>query len=263
MVKSWMLTRWSLVLIAPQFFPKSEKYVSLFVTEGDQVHAEAERTRLRALIKAQRAQEALLTEKDEGGFTAADLAPADEDDDGGIEDDEFFAEEGEHGNNGGSHPADIHTPKSASKSRAQGSHEPPFTHASGGSTPGGSAGVKSPSRREVKANRREERRAGKQSYSAGFAGRVAKQQYLPASERKRQRKLKLREAVKAAGFGAGSMVTNADGMPMTSKQRHLLKKAARKAALKNIKQEHKPKRTRAEGGRKRSKGRGKAKDGSA
>jgi hypothetical protein len=49
-----------------QHFPKDEKYVSLFVTDGDQVHAAAERLRLRALIKTQRAEEALLAEKDEG-----------------------------------------------------------------------------------------------------------------------------------------------------------------------------------------------------
>ena len=52
--------------LSTQHFPKDEKYVSLFVTDGDQVHAAAERLRLRALIKTQRAEEALLTEKDEG-----------------------------------------------------------------------------------------------------------------------------------------------------------------------------------------------------
>ena len=45
------LTRFPRAL-APQNFPKTEKYVSLFSRGGDEAHAQAERARLRALIKA-------------------------------------------------------------------------------------------------------------------------------------------------------------------------------------------------------------------
>ena len=38
-----------------QNFPKTEKYVSLFSRGGDEAHAQAERARLRALIKARAA----------------------------------------------------------------------------------------------------------------------------------------------------------------------------------------------------------------
>ena len=265
--------------------------MSLFVTDGDQVHAAAERVRLRALIKSQRAQAALLTEKDEGaaplsegvhhrmnsadvcaplsrtgGFTAADLPHGLEDGDGDdLGDDEFFAapqadgEEEEEEDALFTQGAHAHTPKPAPKQlKGEQRQTTPGGRLGAGGVPNGggspAGGAAWGSAGGGKKRRREEQQRGQRDDRGGAPGSGKKQRQLPQAGTPNGAGTQ-----PPGGFGGG--VQHADGgaqAPHGPSGGRFMKadgpyRPPKKVAKPKKKKDKQPARSRAEGGRKRAK----------